>query len=91
MKCRSIGRIARKTTKNSNRETNEEEPLTEPGNNVSSFNDYEDETYNGSTQQTSKEEAITELVNNVCSFNGRTRMKYTMVIELACTPRTVFT
>jgi hypothetical protein len=91
MKCRGTGRIASETTKNNNRETNEEEPLTELVNNVSSFNDYEDETYNGSTRQTNKEEVATEPVNNVCSFNGRTRMKHTMAIELACTPRTVFT
>jgi hypothetical protein len=79
------------TTKKKNQETNEEEPLTELVNNVSSFNDYEDETYNGNTRQTNKEEAVTELVNNVCSFNGKTRMKHTMAIELACTPRIVFT
>ena len=91
MKCISVGRITSETTKNNNRETIEEEPLTEPVNNVSSFNDYEDETYNGNTRQTSKEEAITEPVNNVCSFNGRTRMKHTMDIELTCTPRTVLT
>jgi hypothetical protein len=55
MKCRSAGRIASETTTSNNRETNEEEALTEPVNNVCSFNDYEialqrqnkDETYNG--------------------------------------------
>jgi hypothetical protein len=91
MKCRSVGRITRETTKKNFRETNEEEPLTELVNNVSSFNGYEDETYNGSTRQTNKEEAVTEPVNNVCSFNGKTRMKHTMAIELACSLRTVFT
>jgi hypothetical protein len=91
MKCKSTGRIASETTKNNNRETNEEEPLTELVNNVSSFNNYEDETYNGNTRQTSKEEAVTEPVNNVCTFNCRTGMKHTMAIELACTSRTVFT
>jgi hypothetical protein len=49
MKYRTTGRIASETTKNNNRYTNEEEPLTEPVNNVSSFNDYEDETYNDNT------------------------------------------
>jgi hypothetical protein len=82
MKCRSAGRIASETTTSNNRETNEEEALTEPVNNVCSFNDYEDETYNGSNRQTNEEEAV-EPVNNVCSFNGRTRMKHTMAIELA--------
>jgi hypothetical protein len=38
MKCRSAGRIASETTTSNNRETNEEEALTEPVNNVSSFN-----------------------------------------------------
>jgi hypothetical protein len=71
------------TTTSSNRQTNEEEALTEPVNNVCSFNDYEDETYNGNNRQTNEEEALTEPTNNVCSFNGRTRMKHTMFVELA--------
>jgi hypothetical protein len=91
MKCRSADRIVSEIKKNRNQETSKEEPLTKPVNNISIFNDYKDEAYNGNTRQTRKEEAVTELVNNVCSFNGRTRMKHTMSIELACTPRTMFT
>jgi len=91
MKCRSTGQTASKTTTSSNRQTIEEEALTKPLNNVCSFNDYEVETYNGSNRQINEEEVVTKPVNNVCSFNGRTRMKHTMAIELACTPRTVFT
>jgi hypothetical protein len=54
MKCRGRGRIASETTKNNNQETNKEEPLTELVNNASSFNDYENETYNDRTRQTTK-------------------------------------
>jgi hypothetical protein len=41
MKGRSAGRIVNQTTTSSNRRTNEEEALTEPVNNVCSFNDDE--------------------------------------------------
>jgi hypothetical protein len=40
-KCRSAGRIENETTTTNNRRTNEEEALTEPVNNVCSFNDDE--------------------------------------------------
>jgi hypothetical protein len=41
MKCRSTGQIANATTTSNNRQTNEEEALTELVNNVCSFNDDE--------------------------------------------------
>jgi hypothetical protein len=40
-KCRSAGQIENETTTSSNRRINEEEALTEPTNNVYSFNDDE--------------------------------------------------
>jgi len=39
MKGKSAGRIVNQTTTSSNRQTSEEEELTEPVNNVCSFND----------------------------------------------------
>jgi hypothetical protein len=75
--------MSSETTTRSNQQTNEEEALTKPVNNVCSFNDYDDETYNGINRQTIEEESLTKTTNNVCSFNGRTRMKHKMFVELA--------
>jgi hypothetical protein len=82
MKGRSSGRIVNQTTtKNSNRQTREEEALTEPVNNVCSFNDDE------IALQKTKNAYSTGARQQYCPKSLQHCMEN---FEEKCTPKSVF-